>query len=129
MCKDFDPVLHLGFNFVVTVLTLSKLIVKVYYMPRNYCITFFRNFGALLDSSYGYSGSSLLTYHPIWNPTEYIENDYLFRENCCFDSNICQVYTRLRPADSCSTYRAPRRGILYLKTLHVYIAFINCIHI
>jgi len=68
-------------------------------------------FGALLPSSpmEGFSGSSLLRFHPGYDFDNYLQYDYQFKVSCCDEAGICEEYTDNRPHDTCRFYRPQRR--------------------
>lgn len=71
-------------------------------------------FGALLSSSAGVRGSSMLLHHPTTNATSYLEGDLAFRKACCGAANLCDLFFQRRPSNDCRGYEPPFWGESYI---------------
>ena len=71
--------------------------------------------GALTKSGYRISGMARLdrSQRPVLNNT-----DQKMRRICCGLTNLCDLYTEIRPPNDCSGYVPPRWSELYLAAVH-----------
>lgn len=65
---------------------------------------FFEDFGALVVSD---DGGSLEVVYSVLPEGEL--DDITAKQICCYDSNNCDKFYEVRPADNCAAYRTPRR--------------------
>ena len=86
--QSLIPILHIAFNS------------EHAFYPSNSAI-----WGSLVVT--GRRTSSLLRYHPRIFPSRYNQYDKEFRDTCCGIADLCDLYQKRRPPDTCEGYEPP----------------------